>query len=643
MSRKINLKKPLKLMEEFAAIEQPDNTTATETNTAVKVDQTGQTGAEIRAEIIADVDTILTNLETLSKQITEEVLSEVDETINAVFESEFTETVNEDFMATLIKQAKSMKAYGVLKSSYPKLKQNLADAKANKIESEAEFDLNSDEKIGDLKDKIKAKYQKAIDKINSSDLPTPKKKAQRDAIYTARDEALSPEKSQLIKDKITAEKAKLAKKNDAAVRDVNTAITELTGENKIEAELMSKRWEKEKIEIDDKFDQEAIDMELELKMKYSKEDPEALKKLQARYAERDKEEKEEKARRAKEAGEDLKAYQAKLAEEDANASAEEKEAREKVNAFISSSQALIGVLSSGGDKEKIKEANAKYVEAKKACTDGTYKATQDGMSDDDAKEAKLQIEEAVDQAMEKYKTTLREITTDQKKKEDEKYEMTDDDRLKVSDEENQMKERQTALDAEMAKPEGERNQGKIDGLKAGIAKNKQDIEDIKAGKKADNNSVEVEETEDLNEGVHPKLKKAQKAIKKGETVYGENVRFPGRFKIVELGDMFAKVDYEDGTEPMQMAAMNIRIDSLQFESAEIEEGNAFGAARAEAIAKGEKTFKVGDEEYDVESVDAEDKENAEEFAEEEGIATEAVTESASFKMGSVSDRFRSLM
>lgn len=79
-----------------------------------------------------------------------------------------------------------------------------------------------------------------------------------------------------------------------------------------------------------------------------------------------------------------------------------------------------------------------------------------------------------------------------------------------------------------------------------------------------------ESTEELNEGLHPKLKKAQKAIEKGETVYGENVRFPGRFKIIELGSMFAKVDYEDGTEPMEMASMNIRIDSLQFESVETE-------------------------------------------------------------------------
>ena len=46
------------------------------------------------------------------------------------------------------------------------------------------------------------------------------------------------------------------------------------------------------------------------------------------------------------------------------------------------------------------------------------------------------------------------------------------------------------------------------------------------------------------------------------------------------------------------------------------EGNAFGAARAEAIAKGEDKFEVDGEEFDVENVDKEDEENAEEFVEE---------------------------
>ena len=56
----------------------------------------------------------------------------------------------------------------------------------------------------------------------------------------------------------------------------------------------------------------------------------------------------------------------------------------------------------------------------------------------------------------------------------------------------------------------------------------------------------------------------------------------------------------------------------------IEEGNAFGAARAEAIAKGDDKFKVGDEEYPVEDVDAKDKENAEEFANEEEVTEDEI-------------------
>ena len=49
---------------------------------------------------------------------------------------------------------------------------------------------------------------------------------------------------------------------------------------------------------------------------------------------------------------------------------------------------------------------------------------------------------------------------------------------------------------------------------------------------------------------------------------------------------------------------------------EVEEGNAFGAARAEAIANGDDTFTVDGEEHPVEDVSKEDEENAEEFVEE---------------------------
>ena len=112
-----------------------------------------------------------------------------------------------------------------------------------------------------------------------------------------------------------------------------------------------------------------------------------------------------------------------------------------------------------------------------------------------------------------------------------------------------------------------------------------------------NGDAVEESAEELNEGLHPKLKKAQKAVEKGETVYGENVRFPGRFKIVKLDDLFATVDYEDGTEPMDMASMNIRIDSLKFESVETETvEESCGACNEEpCVCKSEKVTESGEE------------------------------------------------
>ena len=64
----------------------------------------------------------------------------------------------------------------------------------------------------------------------------------------------------------------------------------------------------------------------------------------------------------------------------------------------------------------------------------------------------------------------------------------------------------------------------------------------------------------------------------------------------------------------------------ETEEEDVEEGNAFGAARAKAIADGEKEFTVDGETYKVEDVDAEDKENAEEFVEEEAEAVEETEE-----------------
>jgi len=108
-----------------------------------------------------------------------------------------------------------------------------------------------------------------------------------------------------------------------------------------------------------------------------------------------------------------------------------------------------------------------------------------------------------------------------------------------------------------------------------------------------------------------------------EAVEEGNAFGAARAEAIAKGEKTFKVgDEEYDVEGVDADDKENAEEYAEEEGIEVEEGNAFGAARAEAIAKGEKTFKVGDEEYDVEGVDADDKENAEEYAEEEGIKTE---------------------
>jgi DNA-directed RNA polymerase subunit K/omega len=66
---------------------------------------------------------------------------------------------------------------------------------------------------------------------------------------------------------------------------------------------------------------------------------------------------------------------------------------------------------------------------------------------------------------------------------------------------------------------------------------------------------------------------------------------------------------------------------------EMEEGNEFGAARAKAIAAGQDTFQVGDKTFKVTDVDAEDKENAEDFANESMKLTSLIKSKKSVNEG----------
>ena len=87
---------------------------------------------------------------------------------------------------------------------------------------------------------------------------------------------------------------------------------------------------------------------------------------------------------------------------------------------------------------------------------------------------------------------------------------------------------------------------------------------------------------------------------------------------VIAGAVLAKLGLDAGVKLFKKGKKAVE-DWYTKNGGEVTEGNAFGAARAEAIAKGEKEFTVDGETYPVEDVDKEDKENAEEFANEAEI------------------------
>ena len=162
----------VKLFEEFAAgeISKPDQNVAPAGNmdaSTVTVDKTAMSGEQVRAEIIKDVDAILTNLETLSKQITESIDKDF------FFEGPVNESLDSiiDFVK---KEANFVKGMALLQGKY---KQLLQTADSNIIAAQ-EYDAIKkidaaidkmkrarDEASGPKKDAVQQKAIQTIAKL----------------------------------------------------------------------------------------------------------------------------------------------------------------------------------------------------------------------------------------------------------------------------------------------------------------------------------------------------------------------------------------------------------------------------------------------------------------------------------------------
>lgn len=395
--KKLNLKKPLALYEDFSASDiskpnqlvSPAGKTETASITVDKVvtkptDTAGATtdtaGDKARAEIIQDVDIILTNLEALSKSITESITLEFDEFIKELTEATINEA-EEGFMAKIMKSIKSAKSYSTVMGTYPGMKKGLLKAELTKTEKLLELEAKAGEMEAKQLDGMKAKLKEMI-KAAEGIAAKQKLRAKRDALE-AKAKAQSGKELEIAKDKLT-------QKLDNKIRDINAKIAEVAKDNPIESEDLKLRWAEQKLAIDDKHEMDKIDMNGKIQMKYldgGEKKEELLKKIEEQTAKATKKQAQETAERKASIGEDLKAYANKEAKEGEGDEQKVTDAKKKIRDFITAHTAYLAKLE-GADFELLKkekptdEEKAEIKVAKKDLLDAqkNYNALKGGLS-----------------------------------------------------------------------------------------------------------------------------------------------------------------------------------------------------------------------------------------------------------------------
>ena len=365
----MKLRKRLTLLEDFKAQltenEITANTVAVDVSTKVestKVDKT-------RTEVIADVDAILTNLETLSTQITEE--------IDAVLENTdwYADVLNENFMENMIKTFKSMKSFARLQASWPKLYQDKLDLEIKNVQELGEFAQKAAEKEDKMLAAVKSKFDAKKKEITASDIPTEKKKAARaqvDEVFKE-NEAKIKEK---IKKQIDAKKAVIVNKQKQTADKLNTEMSEFEAENKIEAELIQKRWSVIKTNKQNAMDNAHIEAKSEAEIAFMDEDnPEAIKKAQERLKKLQADFKAEEAAKIKQKEDDLKAAEAEAEKRAQEGSDEEKEANAKILTFYKTGNTLRDALKSQSPEDYDDAAKLEIKKLKGAFNDAEAKVT----------------------------------------------------------------------------------------------------------------------------------------------------------------------------------------------------------------------------------------------------------------------------
>ena len=406
----MKLNSKIQMFEEF-------NSTEKDAETAI--DSKGAVTTTPTTTILDDVDHILGDLETLSKQIDEDI-----ENLMSEFDS-----INEaeGFMDRIMKEIKSAKAYGVLTANYRKYLRNKNAAEIAKKQAEYKFEEEKDKHTKDREDMIKQKFQNMLDKVSQSNNKPSVKSAKKDKIRDAKmqalgfvkkgDEYVKDEKAgDALKRELELAKAKMTKRHDNEIRDRTEAITELGADNTIESELMKKRWSIRKLEIDDEEFMNHLDAMAEVDLE-NITDEDRKERIKQSTKQKANENKAEFDKRLREREQELQDIQNQYDQQDDNASQKEKDARKKIKDLLDAHRNYLNRISNTdfnnlteNDITDIEKKKKTYTEAKDKVTVNVYKASESGMDDETATDMENSMSDMLTTSIAPYKTKVRGMT-----------------------------------------------------------------------------------------------------------------------------------------------------------------------------------------------------------------------------------------
>lgn len=274
--------------------------------------------------------------------------------------------------AEFLKFAKSNINFFRRKAKYPKLKGNESDIAIEEEQAKGEIDLKKEEYLASIIDKINAKIENEIEKIDQSELPLEKKKLEKTKFREVKKTALENAKS-AASEKMSSIKKNIANKFKQKVRQTQSKLSELESEYPIEVSSLNKKWAAFKAKIDLQIEIEQNDKLLQLGLD-SVTDVNSQKRLKDQAEKNEKKIKDNGDKRVRELQAETEKAEKELSDKIDNASPDTKESLEKIKDFSNKLSKFMS-LSSSYTIESSNDEIDSIVDAREELNDAKAKIT----------------------------------------------------------------------------------------------------------------------------------------------------------------------------------------------------------------------------------------------------------------------------